>query len=247
MVGGRRRPDRPCGRRRYADRPLTRRLAQLIRARPSPRVGRRKRPPPRTRNGTPTRASASSNIADCTFTPVEDGQFRDHGCGGSLPGASNSTMEWGLGGVGLVLGDRGGRGGPSALRSAPRGPASAFGEHCGGRHHDLRRGAVVAAELDWADTGKVVCANSASDGRVPRRRTRRSPVGVADDGQLAGVRRASAEQLQLRGADVLELVDEQVAESPALRGGESASFSIASATTERSSKSTRRRRRFSFS
>ncbi len=45
-------------------------------------------------------------------------------------------------------------------------------------------------------------------------------VGIADHAQVAAVAEPGPQQAELRGAGVLELVDEEVAEAPPLRGGE---------------------------
>ena len=129
-------------------------------------------------------------------------------------------MAIGLGAVGRRGPDqlRGGAVGPRGLdvlaRAAwpPRSTAAA-------RVEDLRRRAVAALELDDLGRGPVAVdvEQEAGVGAVP-------PVDrllrVAHGGDVVAVAPPRLEQPELQRVHVLELVDEQVAEAPALGGGE---------------------------
>ena len=92
-------------------------------------------------------------------------------------------------------------------------------EHRRGAVEDLRRGAVAALELDHLGgrPPPVDVEEEPGVGAVP-------PVDrllrVAHRGDVVAVASPRLEQPELQRVDVLELVDEQVAEPPALRGGE---------------------------
>ena len=150
--------------------------------------------------------------------------MRDHGsCALSVLRSSRGDAARFVVGGG-VLGEDGQR----DRRAAPRAPADAdagWTEHRARGGDDLGRRAVVAPELHDADIG----------GSAPTGTTRRNParydgvgagepvdrlVGVADDAQVGAVAEPGAHQPELRRAGVLELVDEEVTEPPALRGRE---------------------------
>ena len=84
----------------------------------------RKRPPPRTRNGTPARLSASSNAADCALMRYSTA-MRRHGRSGPSRGAHRAGHATRLGFVGLVVGDRGA--GPSGRVARTVGTATGPG------------------------------------------------------------------------------------------------------------------------
>ena len=95
----------------------------------------------------------------------------------------------------------------------------AVGQHRVGRGEDLRGRAEVVGQRDDFGAGEVL-------GEVgQQRRVGAVPavdrlVRVADDAQVDAVAQPALQQAVLHRVDVLELVDEQVAEAPARRGGE---------------------------
>ena len=125
------------------------------------------------------------------------------------------------------------------------GPAGGIGTRQRARRgHHLGRRAVgggethhrgPADELGEAGQQRGVGSVPAVDGLVR----------VADDAQVGPASPPGLEEGELQRVDVLELVDEQVPEPPALRGGERRSSCCSSRAhcSRRSSKSTSRRRR----
>ncbi len=95
----------------------------------------------------------------------------------------------------------------------------ASGQHGVGHRQDLRGRSVVLGETH--DLGAFVAVGEPGEdlgvGAVPRVDRL---VGVADDAQIGPVAEPGVEQALLQGVDVLELVDEQMPEAPALAGGE---------------------------
>ena len=75
-----------------------------------------------------------------------------------------------------------------------------------------------------ADVGELLGREPAAEAGEVRRVGAGEPVdrlvGIADHAQVGAVAEPGPQQAELRGAGVLELVDEEVAEAPALRGGE---------------------------
>ena len=118
-----------------------------------------------------------------------------------------------------VLDDRERTVGTGGLRERPsaiRGP-----EHGGGGGDDLGRRPVVAGESYDADT-RMLCAREVRGearevGGVGAGEAVDRLVAVTDDAEIVRVAEPRAQQPELRGAGVLELVDVQVAEAPALR------------------------------
>ena len=115
-----------------------------------------------------------------------------------------------------VRGD--GRGGPRTARGPDVG-ALAPGEHRTRGLHDLGGGAVVHLEADDRAAAEVSVelrevARVGAGERVDRL------VRVADDTQPVALGEPRPQQAQLRAADVLELVDEEMTEPPPLGGRE---------------------------
>ena len=116
-------------------------------------------------------------------------------------------------------------------------------EHGVGDGEDLRRRAVVVVEARPRRPGK--CSPKLGEERRRRRRSRRRSPGC---GSPTTHRSASSpsqpsSSAELQRVDVLELVDEQVAEAPALGGGELGVVleGVGAQRSSRSSKSTRPR------
>ena len=133
-----------------------------------------------------------------------------------------------------------------------RAPATGRAEHRVGGGDHLRRRPVVAPQADDADRGVPVAREvHLEPGEVLRVGAREAVdrlVAVADDAQVGPVAEPRAQEPELRGAGVLELVDVEVAEAPSLRVGErGVLLERVRAPTMRSSKSTRPRLRFSRS
>ena len=114
--------------------------------------------------------------------------------------------------------------GPSGRRGAHRGAVPGGAEHRARGRDDLRRRAVVAAEAHDADVGeplgRELCGEPDEERRVGAGEPVDRLVGVADDAEVGAVAEPRPQQPELRRARVLELVDEEMAEAPALRGGE---------------------------
>jgi hypothetical protein len=103
----------------------------------------------------------------------------------------------------------------------PQRPAAAAGQHRRGDREDLGARSVVVVHLDDRRSGEVV----GEPGEV--RRVGPVPavdglVGVTHDTEVVAVAEPTAEQPELQRVHVLELVDEEVAEPPALRIAERA-------------------------
>ena len=157
--------------------------------------------------------------------PVEHGHARPRQLARSrrraapraIPRASSSAVSYsvnvGTGTVGPGARAPAGDGGRAdrAPRPRRRRPGESTGSCCPRRTTPDRRGSARAGS-HRRNAGEVrrVGAGEAVD-RL---------VGVADDAEVAAVAEPRAEQPELRGARVLELVDEEVTEPPALRGGE---------------------------
>ena len=124
--------------------------------------------------------------------------------------------------VGVVRGD----GGDGTLRpgGAHHGSVPGGSEHRACGRHDLRSGAVVAPEPNNSDVGepfgRKLCGEPHEERRVGAGEPVDRLVAVADDAEVGAFSEPRAEQPELSRARILELVDEEVAESPALRGGE---------------------------
>ena len=97
-------------------------------------------------------------------------------------------------------------------------------EHRACGRHDLRGGAVVAPEADDPDVGEAfgrkLCGEAYEERWVGAGEPVDRLVAVADDAEVGAFSEPRPEQPELRRARILELVDEEVPESPALRGRE---------------------------
>ena len=138
-------------------------------------------------------------------------------------------------------------------RSGGAGEPAAVAEHGVGHGQDLRASSgSCRSRRTISAPGKRSAGSSSKRSRYGRRRrsTRRWPGWGRRRRTGRRGRRARPEQAVLQRVDVLELVDEQVAEAPALGGGEAwrrARQSRAAQRASRSSKSTSPRPRSSAS
>ena len=153
--------------------------------------------------------------------PVEDGEARPRHVR-SMGGAKRASNAARFVVVGVVRGDRRER----ALRPrrAHRGTVPGGSEHRARGRHDLRGGAVVAPETNDPDVGEPLGRELRREPHEERRVGTGEPVdrlvAVADDAEVGAVAEPCSQQPELSRARVLELVDEEMAEAPALRGGE---------------------------
>ena len=148
--------------------------------------------------------------------------MRDHATSDACAARTAPRDAAGFFVVGVVGGDDGS--GAVGPRRPLRGAAARGAEHRARRRHDLRRGAVVAPETDDPDVGEPLGRELRGEPHEERGVGAGEPVdrliAVADDAQVGAVSEPGAQQAELGRARVLELVDEEVAEPPALRGGE---------------------------
>ena len=139
---------------------------------------------------------------------------REHGLVGPRDAAGVAAAHGagdglGLVAVGRVTGHR---------RRHPGGPVGAqprvVAEHGVGHRQDLGRRAVVVVEAQHGGAGEVLreLGEEADVGAVP---AEDALVGVAHHAEVVAVAAPTLQETELGGVDVLELVDEEVTETPA--------------------------------
>ena len=175
-----------------------------------------RRPAPRTRWGTPAVAMASAMRVAWALVRTRTAWCgpRDAGPVGVPGGAGDGAGLGGLIGQRPDRGDRSGR----TVGPQPDGHVVPWSSTVLATAEDLRRGSVVVLELDRVAAGEeaVEVGEVAGVGAVPGID---GLVRVADDAQVGVGPEPLREQVELQRVDVLELVDEQVAEPPASGGG----------------------------
>ena len=154
--------------------------------------------------------------------PIEDRHPRPPQVG-ALGGAQRARDAARLLLRGGVLGEVGE--GTVSLLGVDGGAASTgWAEHRAGGGDHLRGRSVVAAEPDHADVGKLLGREPPREavevGRIGTGEAVDRLIRITDHTEVAAVAQPRAQQPELRGAGVLELVDEEVTEPPALSGGE---------------------------
>ncbi len=176
---------------------------------------RRKGGPERTRWGTPAAASASSSTTDWawvrTSTAMDDqarpSRWRRSTDPGDAPG------------LGGVVGEAAHRRHRARLAGRPErpGPGGPAAEDGAGHGQHLRGGPEVVGQGHGAPAweGAREVEQEPGVGPVPRVD---GLVRVAHHAEVGPVAPPGVEQAGLEGVDVLELVDEEVAEAPALAG-----------------------------
>ena len=197
--------------------------------------------PARRRCGMPARVSAAATGCSWALVRASTAMARQRPPGGR----TSLTMRGDAGRLGLRVGEGDGPGrGPSGrLATGPPSPlpvSTAWPRPTiWGVERWLRRRCTTVAPGWWA----VKSLEPAAVGAVP---PVDGLVGVADHAQVGPAAAPGLEQGLLERVDVLELVDEQVAEPPATAAAKAPSRAISATTRDsRSSKSTTRRSRFS--
>ena len=195
-------------------------FAELVEQRRAPAAAPRSAAPSPMRNGTPRRVNAASKRDDCAFVRNSTA-MRCHGTPSAWLVPARVGDRARLGVVVVVGRDRRRRRRRAgSLRVASRRSPAAEPERGLGERDDRGRAAVVAAERDRRAAGegpverderRRVGAREAVDRLAPGRRRRVRSVRVAEP---------RAQQPELQRRRVLELVDEEVAEPPALPGRE---------------------------
>ena len=97
------------------------------------------------------------------------------------------------------------------MRDARRSGPAGVGEDGFGDGNDLRGRSVVLVEPHHVRAAELL-AKSREPGRVGAGEGEDRLVGVADDGEVAPVPEPAPHEPELRRADILELVDEEVPE-----------------------------------